>query len=152
MIRRPPRSTLFPYTTLFRSPRWPCVGWSRWRPSSRGYWSRWPETSWAAPCRGLVSPPVSPLLTVWWQQGVATVGRLFERSGVPHDHALWLRCRFRLAGNQPLCHQDRSAVEDGRSRLSQGEGDASGLSQGAIALYRRWSGEHRRFHLHSRAY
>src|SRR3712207_7931577 len=22
MIRRPPRSTLFPYTTLFRSPRW----------------------------------------------------------------------------------------------------------------------------------
>src|SRR2546426_9071142 len=26
MIRRPPRSTLFPYTTLFRSP---------WRPSSR---------------------------------------------------------------------------------------------------------------------
>src|SRR3712207_6984525 len=32
MIRRPPRSTLFPYTTLFRSPklsfsaRWPCVG------------------------------------------------------------------------------------------------------------------------------
>src|SRR5256885_17170976 len=25
MIRRPPRSTLFPYTTLFRSPEW---GWS----------------------------------------------------------------------------------------------------------------------------
>src|SRR6266576_6075316 len=25
MIRRPPRSTLFPYTTLFRSPR-PCAG------------------------------------------------------------------------------------------------------------------------------
>src|SRR2546422_6753977 len=24
MIRRPPRSTLFPYTTLFRSHRWPC--------------------------------------------------------------------------------------------------------------------------------
>src|SRR2546422_5716750 len=23
MIRRPPRSTLFPYTTLFRSPLWP---------------------------------------------------------------------------------------------------------------------------------
>src|SRR5256886_10345776 len=29
MIRRPPRSTLFPYTTLFRSPSWlPC--WSDW--------------------------------------------------------------------------------------------------------------------------
>src|SRR2546423_5789563 len=26
MIRRPPRSTLFPYTTLFRSPRHPDVG------------------------------------------------------------------------------------------------------------------------------
>src|SRR5256886_15935142 len=25
MIRRPPRSTLFPYTTLFRSVRWPAV-------------------------------------------------------------------------------------------------------------------------------
>src|SRR2546430_3619495 len=26
MIRRPPRSTLFPYTTLFRSPHGPVVG------------------------------------------------------------------------------------------------------------------------------
>src|ERR1039458_10804022 len=31
MIRRPPRSTLFPYTTLFRSPS----GRSRWRGSRR---------------------------------------------------------------------------------------------------------------------
>src|SRR3712207_4127359 len=30
MIRRPPRSTLFPYTTLFRSPRGTCH-WSSWR-------------------------------------------------------------------------------------------------------------------------
>src|SRR5436309_5117011 len=30
MIRRPPRSTLFPYTTLFRSPA------SRWAPARRG--------------------------------------------------------------------------------------------------------------------
>src|SRR6266508_3328047 len=28
MIRRPPRSTLFPYTTLFRSGRWPAPAWS----------------------------------------------------------------------------------------------------------------------------
>src|SRR6516164_1490251 len=28
MIRRPPRSTLFPYTTLFRSPSWPAP-WAR---------------------------------------------------------------------------------------------------------------------------
>src|SRR5260370_27467138 len=30
MIRRPPRSTLFPYTTLFRSRRWLCPAW--WMP------------------------------------------------------------------------------------------------------------------------
>src|SRR5687768_17681185 len=32
MIRRPPRSTLFPYTTLFRSTCCPC-------PPSRSWWS-----------------------------------------------------------------------------------------------------------------
>src|SRR2546429_2133448 len=31
MIRRPPRSTLFPYTTLFRSTWYICGGWTRWR-------------------------------------------------------------------------------------------------------------------------
>src|SRR5258708_28514285 len=34
MIRRPPRSTLFPYTTLFRSSRWrgrPCAPGALWR-------------------------------------------------------------------------------------------------------------------------
>src|SRR5258706_7927258 len=29
MIRRPPRSTLFPYTTLFRSSSWPLI-WHTW--------------------------------------------------------------------------------------------------------------------------
>src|SRR2546422_2398878 len=38
MIRRPPRSTLFPYTTLFRS-RLPAVG-----SSTEFVWSRTPET------------------------------------------------------------------------------------------------------------
>src|SRR5689334_23794387 len=47
MIRRPPRSTLFPYTTLFRSPR----TWARLQPvpdarrvrpvSRRNGWQRW---------------------------------------------------------------------------------------------------------------
>src|SRR2546425_2328144 len=43
MIRRPPRSTLFPYTTLFRS------RWSRSPPSPPGAtaWGAWPT---AAPC------------------------------------------------------------------------------------------------------
>src|SRR2546430_12742067 len=40
MIRRPPRSTLFPYTTLFRSPEWiiGAVGWEmqrKWVPGGR---------------------------------------------------------------------------------------------------------------------
>src|SRR5256885_5698266 len=34
MIRRPPRSTLFPYTTLFRSPSLPT------REKSSGHWAR----------------------------------------------------------------------------------------------------------------
>src|SRR3712207_9032226 len=32
MIRRPPRSTLFPYTTLFRSKWVECCSWLRWYP------------------------------------------------------------------------------------------------------------------------
>src|SRR5258708_29391563 len=36
MIRRPPRSTLFPYTTLFRSPT---IFWTRHRTSGCGLWT-----------------------------------------------------------------------------------------------------------------
>src|SRR2546430_11487902 len=41
MIRRPPRSTLFPYTTLFRSckPNWPDCG-ARWKQHHRGWKGR----------------------------------------------------------------------------------------------------------------
>src|SRR2546430_12816004 len=48
MIRRPPRSTLFPYTTLFRSP--PRCSWSD---SSRLLRERaWPPECWrTTPCR-----------------------------------------------------------------------------------------------------
>src|SRR3712207_7188685 len=34
MIRRPPRSTLFPYTTLFRSALWPASWSARLKPST----------------------------------------------------------------------------------------------------------------------
>src|SRR5258707_4365857 len=40
MIRRPPRSTLFPYTTLFRSPRW-------WRLPSRSAAGPSSHSAWA---------------------------------------------------------------------------------------------------------
>src|SRR5688572_33281806 len=35
MIRRPPRSTLFPYTTLFRSAAGRCAAAHRWDPTAR---------------------------------------------------------------------------------------------------------------------
>src|SRR2546430_10315496 len=38
MIRRPPRSTLFPYTTLFRSPTIPLSFHIRSPPCSHGFW------------------------------------------------------------------------------------------------------------------
>src|SRR2546429_2734750 len=40
MIRRPPRSTLFPYTTLFRSPGGRCLSRSQGAEPVRGHWSR----------------------------------------------------------------------------------------------------------------
>src|SRR5688572_32441010 len=48
MIRRPPRSTLFPYTTLFRSARWSTflLG-----PASTAFGSRAANRSCAAICR-----------------------------------------------------------------------------------------------------
>src|SRR5258708_29670654 len=45
MIRRPPRSTLFPYTTLFRSPAWTCA--------------------WCASCATCCWPRVAPMPGCW---------------------------------------------------------------------------------------
>src|SRR5436190_22846780 len=60
MIRRPPRSTLFPYTTLFRSARRrsrACV-------ERSGDKDRWPAPAW--PCR---NPPSAPPLRRAHQYG-----------------------------------------------------------------------------------
>src|SRR2546426_9066940 len=43
MIRRPPRSTLFPYTTLFRSCARPAASATPTRCTSAGSRRRWPE-------------------------------------------------------------------------------------------------------------
>src|SRR3712207_7472771 len=45
MIRHPPRSTLFPYTTLFRSPR---LAWVEWGDSASGllHLGRWNGSQW----------------------------------------------------------------------------------------------------------
>src|SRR3712207_7342228 len=44
MIRRPPRSTLFPYTTLFRSPRIDSIA-STWAESASLTFTAWPAWS-----------------------------------------------------------------------------------------------------------
>src|SRR5947207_7122300 len=62
MILRPPRSTLFPYTTLFRSPRLPYVatGGSRFRV----YWAPWP----------------TPIASCWIRLAAIGVGHGAQRS------------------------------------------------------------------------
>src|SRR3712207_8659256 len=52
MIRRPPRSTLFPYTTLFRSGRGSCL-WGGWGPRDRPWHALWPR-------RSRIPPPPGP--------------------------------------------------------------------------------------------
>src|SRR2546427_6328474 len=47
MIRRPPRSTLFPYTTLFRSTCWPA------KPAAK-------SSPWAAPTTSKAAQPPEP--------------------------------------------------------------------------------------------
>src|ERR1700753_872747 len=91
------------------------------------------------------------MLTPWWQQGVAKdiSSRKWE---YPHDYALWFWRRLRPAGNQSIRDQDRSPAENGGAFLSQGAGDAAGLAEGAVALYRRRRPQLRRFHLHPRPY
>src|SRR3989441_2253760 len=61
MIRRPPRSTLFPYTTLFRSiPQGACN-----RPSWRSIGSSSPSWRWAMPCgRGFRGRSTTPPRTM----------------------------------------------------------------------------------------
>src|SRR5256886_9700232 len=55
MIRRPPRSTLFPYTTLFRSSSWPSPGGSRRSARRRASTSR-PATRRSSSCSSYSSP------------------------------------------------------------------------------------------------
>src|SRR2546422_3210194 len=51
MIRRPPRSTLFPYTTLFRSGAACCTGAPTSTPTACGSASTWVRPRWGAACR-----------------------------------------------------------------------------------------------------
>src|SRR2546422_4806297 len=79
MIRRPPRSTLFPYTTLFRSSRagpWRCRRCRRWD---------WPSDR--SPRRAAASP-----------RGCAEMQQLFEASDLTRseEHTSELQSRLHL--------------------------------------------------------
>src|SRR5256885_10069993 len=56
MIRRPPRSTLFPYTTLFRSPLPPTPR-TLFRRQRCSSWGAWPSTTPARPRRRARASP-----------------------------------------------------------------------------------------------
>src|SRR4051794_37512345 len=124
-------STASPATSGGRSPNWPS---NRSPPCWRlpGSASLSGAAAWR---KGSVWRTNSLLLTPWWQQGAAKVGRQFVRSEPSHDHPLWLWRGIRPAGNESVRDQDRGPAEDGRCCLSQGESDAAQLSQGAAALY-----------------
>src|SRR2546427_13291187 len=64
MIRRPPRSTLFPYTTLFRSTSFCSTGSTtrRWRASMSASARRGPLRSTGGPARSSRCPPASGTL------------------------------------------------------------------------------------------
>src|SRR6202171_4399454 len=88
MIRRPPRSTLFPYTTLFRSSEALATRYqrlsSRRSPDGQQVWLNW-AMSWRNEDRyvGTLQATISPdaaaylayiLFPAFWRQGYAKVG------------------------------------------------------------------------------
>src|SRR2546421_13114109 len=94
MIRRPPRSTLFPYTTLFRSPQ---LDYKKHivRPFDiPDYWTWFGSFDWG--------------FNHWWSFGLWAVsedGRMFcvetKRGNHMPDHAIAAECR-ELVGNRQL--------------------------------------------------
>src|SRR2546422_6539201 len=76
MIRRPPRSTLFPYTTLFRSLNWLAI-----------HVLPWPKGKGKSPPEFLATRP-----TTW----AADVGRLRELIQRSEEHTSELQSRLHL--------------------------------------------------------
>src|SRR2546425_9238281 len=92
MIRRPPRSTLFPYTTLFRSDSWPAL-----RASGIALAGSWRRTAlaWALQSPELTRKETDGLLVLWRRDVVERLQRLapFARVDAPGplggDGTLW---------------------------------------------------------------
>src|SRR5256886_12593336 len=118
MIRRPPRSTLFPYTTLFRSP------WS-WRTPGSGTGPRhWPEPRWPTgrgwrrragrSCGGHATSSAQVLLKREQGQGLVPVDRKSTRLNSSHSQISYaVFCLNNInAVHQRLRHAQRVGRRD----------------------------------------
>src|SRR3712207_8026840 len=100
MIRRPPRSTLFPYTTLFRSPRSP-------EQSSSGSRSPWLTPERQAQVRTILLAVVLFFgLVVWVFHSVAAATERADRKStrLNSSHANISYAVFCLKKNKNLTH------------------------------------------------
>src|SRR5689334_25209662 len=84
MIRRPPRSTLFPYTTLFRSRR-------RWsRPS------RMVSSEWGSSALGQPGASARTRATVFGDKAHTSATRRSDQRGRSEEHTSELQSQFHL--------------------------------------------------------
>src|SRR2546425_7477577 len=86
MIRRPPRSTLFPYTTLFRSRRWKALRALGWLLILAGV---------AVFLRELAADDVRGVALGWWLGGAGVICRSEEHTSELQSLA-YLVCRLLL--------------------------------------------------------
>src|SRR5206468_5940697 len=101
MIRRPPRSTLFPYTTLFRSPRspratdgGPDLRWCRWGKRSEEHTSELQSRS-DLVCRLLLEKKKSGVL---WANGCWSTQDSRRTLRIPQGHHVVRSRRLYLSG------------------------------------------------------
>src|SRR3712207_7813539 len=103
MIRRPPRSTLFPYTTLFRS--WTTTTTST---SSRRPWG-WPSTC-TPSSRTSGAPRTAPCSRLWSRSPSPVTSSAPRRRSEEHTSELqsrqYLVCRLLLEKKKKPSHQD----------------------------------------------
>src|SRR3712207_7839395 len=124
MIRRPPRSTLFPYTTLFRSVLAGSKPVTRHRPRTRG-WRWYTCTNAGQRCRCAI--PVAPLSTLRWLSTDADMLPRSEEHTSELQSRQYLVCRLllekkktrptqgtRLSGS---CHCRRGGADRSHRRL-----------------------------------
>src|SRR6266511_2272962 len=138
MIRRPPRSTLFPYTTLFRSPA-PC-----WPPASAS-WTGWFLPPRTFPARAHVRQPRHGhrALRATLTRAHASLPRPCRRPGTPPGRAgrraggqPWRSgaARGRLGPDAQLREKDLHQAPTGQGGLEKVEADEESKQQPVAAV------------------